>query len=191
MLKSETLRIAKAVNTSQGSTPSVVGRMFSELHLSDSERELLQQEALVVRVNQLLTSGALATAMVVADPIDLVVEKPSVLPERPYAARPGIPAVQPDRVVDVEVRILGLISYDILGRRVPVKEMTLGHLNILIQSFDAKIDGMENTRDFFIGVRDRLKTLKKQKVSDLARGELTQLARRLEALKKRQQLVAA
>lgn len=185
MLQSEIVRIAKQVQETKNPTVEVIHKLFPTLSLSEQERIQLQKEALSSRVNQVLTSGSLVN--VKSREVKVEIEPC----EKPISGglSGGLSSFVPEKI-DIDVRILHDVIYDVNGKRVAVIDMHVSSVSSVINSFNGRISGMTKTREFFVSLRARLKELNKTKVSDLARGEQTRFARQLENLKRKSQLIS-
>lgn len=166
-------------------TAGIVRARFRSLVLSPDDIEALAAEALSSRVNTLLTSG---TFTATHPPTSVSIPISVRYSASPAAIRDGKPesTVEPPPPIkiSVDVIILHQTLLEVNGTRKPIIDFGLSDLRYILKKYGAEINGYTAKSEVFRYTVGRLETLGKTKVSQLAQGEQTIIARKWKATTK-------
>ena len=176
--------IAEKVYQTGHPTSGTVRQLFSSLGLTESDLDILAMEGLSGRVNSLLVSGGFESAN--PKPQQVIIEthfEPTVADKAAGRTQPS--RIQPAPIkISVDVEILHNTLLQVHGVRKPIIEFTSRDLDYMLRLYGAEIKGYSARTEVFEYAQSRLKTLKKTRISDLANGEQTILARKWKATTK-------
>ncbi len=176
--------IAEKVYQTGHATSGTVRQMFSSLRLTDSDLEVLAMEGLSSRVNSLLVSGNFeSTNPKLPQVVIKTYFEPSPADRAAGRTQPTSAPPAPLKI-SVDVEILHSTLLQVHGIRKPIIEFTSRDLDYMLKLYGAEIRGYSARAEVFEYAQKRLKTLGKTRISDLANGEQTILARKWKATTK-------
>lgn len=160
-------------------TPQVVSQLWSQFPLSEEDVQTLAMEGLVVRIGNVRRNP------------NLLEDEQTVTGSFGRISIPEIISSKPEgRFVHVQVtrtketRILHDTMLTINNANVALIDFTARDCSLYIRSQSKIVDGLERHIEVAEYIRDRLTTLNKKKVSDLAVGEQHIIAQKWRALAK-------
>jgi hypothetical protein len=172
-LNEETMKIVEHADRTGHGCMESVREVWSRLNFSAQDVEDLMQEAMAVRVGDVLRSSHRR---------DLL--ERSLTP----AIMVGVQVVERGRqVYDVNVDVLERVSWDINGRRVRLIDLTVLDAEHLIERCESSIRGQLRHVGFYRYIKAVLEGEGKQTVRECNQAEQFQIAMRLKALEAREQ----
>ena len=176
--------IAEKVYQTGRTTSGTVRQMFSSFRFTEGDLEVLAMEGLASRVNSLLVSGQFESAN--PKPQQVIIEtvfEPTAADKAAGRTTPTKKQPAPIKI-SVDVAILHKTILQVHDVRKPIIEFTKRDLDYMLRLYGAEIQGYGARAEVFEYAKTRLETLGKTRISDLAVGEQTILARKWKATKK-------
>jgi len=168
--------ILKNARNSDEAAIKLVRKFWDDLSLSDSDIKTLAQQALASHLSSVMVGKRRP------EPESRVERIPARSYTEPIASYTGSISIErpKEETIDIEISVLHA-SYDINGRRKKFITFTVFDLNYTINRYEQQIEGHRRHLQVMEYAKERLTKLGKKSISELARGEQTILARKLQA----------